>query len=194
MWTCGQSGHGQESSLDVWKKKCPAFSKKCLKCGTIGHFAIQCRKNSRGGTHGALQDRGSISNTGKVDGYRFFSMRLPTTKPRHKAWDLRKLLYHAMDMFGTGQPGGQESAAIALHHSVHVSLQRGLRAGQCPCPPVAPHPDQYCSARQDQMVVGGIDLVHKLGVTKKELFPITSGIKAAKSEGLRLIGGLLVTS
>ena len=45
-----------------------------------------------------------------------------------------------------------------------------------------------------QMVVGGIDLVHKLGVTKKELFPITSGIKAAKSEGLKLIGGLLVTS
>ena len=43
------------------------------------------------------------------------------------------------------------------------------------------------------MVVGGIDLVHKLGVTKKELFPVTSGIKAANSEGLKLIGGLLVT-
>ena len=43
------------------------------------------------------------------------------------------------------------------------------------------------------MVVGGIDLVHKLGVTKKELFPVTSGIKAAKSEGLKLIRGLLVT-
>ena len=41
------------------------------------------------------------------------------------------------------------------------------------------------------MVVGGMDLVHKLG--KRELFPLTSGIKATNSEGLRLIGGLLVT-
>ena len=43
-----------------------------------------------------------------------------------------------------------------------------------------------------QMVVIGIDLVHRLGVTKREMFPVTSGIKAANSEGLRLIRGLLV--
>ena len=44
-----------------------------------------------------------------------------------------------------------------------------------------------------QMVVSGMDLVHKLGVTRKELFPVSSGIKAANSEGLKLVGGLLIT-
>ena len=37
------------------------------------------------------------------------------------------------------------------------------------------------------MVVSGKDLVHKLGVTRKELFPVSSGIKAANSEGLKLM-------
>ena len=43
------------------------------------------------------------------------------------------------------------------------------------------------------MMVSGMDLPHKLGVTRKELFPMASGIKAANSEGLKLVGGLLVT-
>ena len=38
-----------------------------------------------------------------------------------------------------------------------------------------------------QMVVSGMDLVHRLGVTRKELFPMTN------SEGLKLVRGLLIT-
>ena len=38
-----------------------------------------------------------------------------------------------------------------------------------------------------------MDLVHKLGDTRKEPFPVTSCIKVANSEGLKLVRGLLVT-
>ena len=36
-------------------------------------------------------------------------------------------------------------------------------------------------------IMADIDLVHKLGDTRKELSPVTSGIKAANSEGLKLV-------
>ena len=38
-----------------------------------------------------------------------------------------------------------------------------------------------------QMGVSGMDLLHRLRVSRKELFPMTSSIKAANSEGLKLV-------
>ena len=43
------------------------------------------------------------------------------------------------------------------------------------------------------MVVGGLDFAHKLGFTRGDLFPVTTGIRAANSERLKLIGAMLIT-
>ena len=188
---CGLTGHGQKSSAEVRRDKCPAFNKKCSKCGSTGHFGKMCKKKKRN-EHGALQDRGSVSDTGDLDGFSFFSMTQPATKPRHKARNLRKLSHHAVDMFGkwvARKPEPQPSVTV----TVSVS-QKGYKEVNIPAP--RKPRNVACSALPDtgaQMVVAGLDLVHKLGVTKKELFPVSSGIKAANDEGLKLIGGLLIT-
>ena len=188
---CGNTGHGYKSSADVRKTKCPAFNKKCLKCKRIGHFSKQCRK-SRDNEHGALQERGSVSDSGELDGFGFYAMTVPATRPRHKVRDLRKLSHHAADQFGNWAARRAEPQPVV---TVSVSVcsegyeQVGIPAPRKPRTITSPAlPDTGA-----QMVVAGMDLVHRLGVTRKELFPVTSGIRAANSEGLKLIGALLLT-
>ena len=41
---CGRTGHG--SRIQERSKKCPAFGKKCTKCGINNHFANVCRQSS----------------------------------------------------------------------------------------------------------------------------------------------------
>ena len=74
----------------VRKTKCPAYSKKFLKCERTGYFLNCCRKSSDI-EHGALQDQGSATDSGELDGI---------TRPRHSVRDLRRLSHHAADQFG----------------------------------------------------------------------------------------------
>ena len=42
------------------------------------------------------------------------------------------------------------------------------------------------------MVVAGPNQMHQLGITKRELIPLSNGISSADNTGLGLLGGLLV--
>ena len=42
------------------------------------------------------------------------------------------------------------------------------------------------------MVVAGVPQLHKLGITKKELIPLSNGIRSADNSGLGLLGGILL--
>ena len=187
---CGNPGHGFKSSAEIRRNKCPAFSKKCSKCNIIGHFQKQCKK-SRQSEHGALKD-GSASDTGELDGFGFYTMTTAATRPRHKARNLRKLSHHAVNKFGDWTARKAEPQPCV---SVSVSVcQDGYRQVQMPAPRNAR--TITSTALPDtgaQMVVAGMDLAHRLGVGRKELFPVSSSIRAANSEGLRLVGGLLIT-
>ena len=188
---CGNTGHGHKSSAEVRKNSCPAFDKKCIKCKMTGHFARQCKK--KGPQNAALQDRGSVSDSGELDGFGFYAMTVPSTKPRHRArGHLRKLSHYAVDMFGkwaARRPEPQPSVTVSVsvsqsgYRQIHVPAPRKTRTVTCPA-----LPDTGA-----QMVVAGMDLPHRLGYTKRDLFPVTSGIKAANSEGLKLLGGILIT-
>ena len=41
---CGRTGHGENPSLSVREKKCPAWNKECNHCHAKGHFKSRCRK------------------------------------------------------------------------------------------------------------------------------------------------------
>ena len=44
-----------------------------------------------------------------------------------------------------------------------------------------------------QMVVGGVDLIHSLGLTKKDLIPLATGVNAANRQSIGLLGSVLIT-
>ena len=129
-----------------------------------------------------LQDRGSVSDSGKLDVFGFYAMTVPTTRPRHKERNLCKISPYTVDKFGSCK-------ASAVCNCVSVSVPRWLQTGWCSCGPKKPRMVTSLALLDTgaQMVVSGMDLVHKLGVTRKELLPMTSGINAANSEGLKLV-------
>ena len=43
------------------------------------------------------------------------------------------------------------------------------------------------------MTVAGMNLVHSLGLTKRELIPLATKVNAANNSGLGLLGGILIT-
>ena len=42
---CGRTGHGENPSLSVREKKCPAWNKECNNCHAKGHFKSRCLKD-----------------------------------------------------------------------------------------------------------------------------------------------------
>ena len=147
---------------------------------------------SRDNEHGALQERGSVSDSGELDGFGFYAMTVPATRPRHRVRNLRKLSHHAADMFGkwaARRPEPQPAVTVTVsvctsgYEQIEISAPKKPRTVTCPA-----LPDTGA-----QMVVGGLDFAHKLGFTRGDLFPVTTGIRAANSERLKLIGAMLIT-
>ena len=95
---CGNTRPGHKSSADDRRASCSAFDKKCFKCKLTGHFAKQCKKKAST-EHRALQERGSVSDSGEV-GDSGYAMMVPATRPRHNMRKLCKLSHHAVDKFG----------------------------------------------------------------------------------------------
>ena len=43
------------------------------------------------------------------------------------------------------------------------------------------------------MTVAGMNLVHSLGITRRELIPVATNVNAAGANGLNLVGGMFIT-
>ena len=43
------------------------------------------------------------------------------------------------------------------------------------------------------MTVAGVNLVHSLGITRRELIPVATNVNAAGANGLNLVGGMFIT-
>ena len=104
----------------------------------------------------ALQDRGSVSDSGELDGFGFYAMTVPSTKPRHRArGHLRKLSHYAVDMFGKWAARRPESS---VWPTVRAKMQvwRRLQAWRKPLLS-ARRPVGRPSGRQEASIVGFAD-------------------------------------
>ena len=155
---CGKFGHGYKSSPEFRKLKCPAFSKKCSNCNILGHFQKQCKKPKQT-EHGSLEDNGNEPDTGELDGFGFFSMTIPVTKPRHKKRCTYKLSHHAVNEFGRWASRRPEPQPCV---SVSVSVCQNV------CPEESLHHHHHGATRYSSSEG-----------PRGELFQVFSGIRAA---------------
>ena len=186
---CGKLGHGRKADLVTRKNKCPAWGQKCSKCQKRGHFATVCKSRIR---ERGTNNSADVEETNQIDSFGFFSLTTPLKKTwRKKSLNLRALTHQAVDEFHKWSarkpdPQPQVEVLLAVCHTGYQQL--GItqpRNGK----------QSMATALPDtgaQMVVAGPNTLHKLGVTKSELIPLSSGVNAANNQQLKLLGGLLL--
>ena len=105
---------------------------------------------------------------------------------------MRTLPHHTYEMFrGWIQRRPEPHPAISITMSLCESAYTDLNL---PTPRVTSKQPKLPSLPDTgaQMVVAGLPQLHKLGITKKELIPLSNGISAADNSGLGLLGGVLI--
>ena len=177
---CGKTGHGAKPSKETRQKECRAFSATCRKCSGVGHFATVCR------TKRSAEDQTGQDNV--ITGS-FCTLLLASTKSN----SLRTLPHSVYDDFR-----GWLHRAPSEHPMVDINIslcQQGYEELQVQLPRVTKTSVRKAGMADSgaQMTVAGLNLVHSLGVTKRELIPLSSKVNAANNQGLGLLGGLLIT-
>ena len=177
---CNKVGHGKTPSEETRKKSCKAWGLTCHKCKEQNHMAYVCKKKPAG-----------VNNVSDGEETDLFQLTSAPTKAAHKRHNMRTLSHMAVDQFGQWQarsPDPQPYIKVGIKVSEASYGELGVPA------PVR-HNAATVNSIPDtgaQVLVGGMDLVHSLGVKKHELFPVSQRVRGANASRLELIGGLLL--
>ena len=182
---CGRTGHG--SSMQERSKKCPAFGRKCTKCGINNHFANICRQSSRrptnpapsslpnalGGSAATFDSLCSVSEAAPVPDAHAVLLDHHVYNEFCKAWEKR-----ASDPQPFIDVTIQALPSDAHFLGFHTSLETPT------------HPVTY-SVMADtgcQSCLAGTALLTKLGLDR--LLPVNMRMTAANRGAIDIIGAL----
>ena len=189
IW-CGHTGHGARANQETRAAKCRAWGKSCQKCTRLNHFASVC-KSSRppGATNNVDSAQGNMdSDTGEV--YLHNSTSLPT-RPRHKRAGIRVLSHMAVNEYGKWSPATPEP-----HSSIKVTISLSTSSYQeLNIPTPHHHHSTEHTALPDsgaQVTVGGIEMIHRMGLKKHNLIPVSQRVSGANNNSLQLLGGVFI--
>ena len=177
---CGLTGHGRRSTKEVRKVSCKAYTVTCRKCNKLGHYEAVCKSR-------APTDQTGAQNNMTVG--TFCSLQVCTKKGR----EVRALPHHVYDRYA-----GWVARPPAPHPLTQVSISlctSGYRELELPLPRVVDKSITRMSMADTgaQMLVGGVDIIHSLGLTKKDLIPLATEVNAANRQSMGLLGGVLIT-
>ena len=176
---CGLTGHGKRSNKETRKVICKAYSATCRRCSKLGHYEVVCRSKAPTETGG--QHSMTVGT--------FCSLQIRTRKGR----EVRVLPHHVYDRYA-----GWIARPPAPHPLVQVSISlctSGYKELELPLPRAANKSITRMSMADSgaQMLVGGLDIIHSLGLTKKDLIPLAMEVNAANKQSMGLLGGVLLT-
>ena len=185
---CSYCGENWHSGVN-WRSNCKASNTLCHECGRKGHLAKVC-KSKRSNKKKELNIVDTEPDTPKplIEGENAsmgFFYSIESGKP---------FLNHV----GVNSFSRWANVKIEDHPVVQITIKpeiQGYKELNWDIKLPRKVKELSSSALVDtgaQMVVIGIDHVHKMGMCKSNLIPVKLRIKAANSGGLKLLGGVLV--
>ena len=165
---CGKSGHGVHPDVRTREAVCPAWEAKCHSCEVVGHFKSVCRRK-KGSAKRVTVKETSDEDSGSDSG------RVFTIFPKLGQWVGAKPNPHPVVIVGVSVSGDSYD--------------------QLEIPEPVSHQPTNVQAIADTgatVLVGGMNLVHQLGVKKHELIPVSYSVGGVNHGKLELLGGLLV--
>ncbi|RUS74671.1 hypothetical protein EGW08_017577 [Elysia chlorotica] len=180
---CGKPGHGQGKQERA--KKCPAYGRKCTKCGIPNHFANVCRQTSRNSPNTsqiACDDSSAIFNN-----LCMVTSDIPSSNANFVSLD-----HHVYNEFCRAW----EKRASDPQPFVNVTIQAvpsdAQSLGFTPTVSRAT-PSILFSAMADtgcQSCLAGLKLLSRMGLGQRDLLPVNMKMTAANSGAIDIIGAL----
>ena len=172
---CGRTGHGKYPSLPLRSAECKAFGHTCGKCGKANHADKVCKSkpSPTQATETAIFDNVcDITTRGASRPHVLDHHVFDNTTER---WVKRQSL---------PQPSRRLVAKLLPSDYDSLKIAQCPRSAQCT---IEGMPDTGC-----QSCLSGVNILHKLGMSRKTLIPVSQRMQAANKSGIHILGAILL--
>ena len=172
---CGKPGHGKYPSLPTRSTECKAFGHICSRCGKANHSEKVCKSKL---THPQVSENATFDNVCDIS--------------THGAKGHYTLDHHVFDsttdrwVRRQSLPQPTRRLRARLHPSDYAMLRIPQRPRQAECS-IEGMADTGC-----QSCLVGTNILHKLGMSKSNLIPVSQKMQAANKSGIHLLGAILL--
>jgi hypothetical protein len=184
---CGKSGHGKQAPQRVRKKECPAFDHKCELCNRDHHLEIVCRSKDK-----PKPKSRAPPETQTCESAVFDALCSVTAFGHHVQGKSVVLDHHIYDQLS--ETWIKRSSAPQPYIDLTVSAPAedykalGFTLTKTSTPAMLPAmADTGC-----QSCLAGIRVIHRLGLRKADLIPVTMRMNAANQKGITILGAAIL--
>ncbi|KAK3731812.1 hypothetical protein QZH41_007627 [Actinostola sp. cb2023] len=187
---CGKHGHGNNSPTRIRKSECPAYGKTCDHCGRANHFAAVCQAKSQPGKRPS--NFTSPSNL-VTEGAIFDTLCTVTNSSQDQSVGAITLDHHLYNHLNdcwvrkTSQPQPFLTLTASIYPDDYTAL--GFK-------PISQQPQSIqLSAMADtgcQSCLTSMTVVRRLGLSKKDLIPVSTRMHAANNNGIEILGAIIL--
>ncbi|KAK3752546.1 hypothetical protein QZH41_003484, partial [Actinostola sp. cb2023] len=187
---CGKHGHGNNSPTRIRKSECPAYGKTCDHCGLANHFAAVCQAKSQPGKRPS--NFTSPSNL-VTEGAIFDTLCTVTNSSQDQSVGAITLDHHLYNHLNdcwvrkTSQPQPFLTLTASIYPDDYTAL--GFK-------PISQQPQSIqLSAMADtgcQSCLTSMTVVRRLGLSKKDLIPVSTRMHAANNNGIEILGAIIL--
>jgi hypothetical protein len=184
---CGKKGHGKNSSPNIRKKECPAYGHTCKHCSRENHYESVCRSKNK---HKSEKPNSQSEYEGAI----FDSLCAVTNRNLNygkRALTLDHHMYNQLSDLWTKQTSRPQPFIDLTVKVIHEDYERlGFRS------PVTSQPrTRTLAAMADtgcQSCLASIKVIHRLGLQKHDLIPVTMQMHAANNKGINILGAVIL--
>ena len=184
---CGKSGH--DSSRQERMKRCPAYDKKCAKCGIAHHFANVCRQPPRGPANpSAAPSPNALDDAVAV----FDSLCCTVTAAPVSSTFSVSLDHHVYNEFCRAWEKRASDPQPFVDVIVHAVPSDAQSLGFPTALPASTIPITYPAMADTgcQSCLAGTALLTKMGLNRRHLLPVNMKMTAANRGKIDIIGAL----
>ena len=190
---CGTIGHGDGSNKRSRKEKCPAYGQTCAKCTRKHHLSSVCKSRRKPQPQTSTPDDTTTSTSATIDKQdgafsSLCSINSDTTLGLRSVI-LDHHLYDNMCNRWSCQPSKAQpfiNLAMSTHKDDYQALGFTMTCPPCSCT-LQGMADTGC-----QSCLCGLQIIRKLGMSEKDLIPVTMRMHAANKQDIKILGAAIV--
>ena len=184
---CGKKGHGTRAPPQVRKKECPAYGQTCNHCNRMNHFVSVCRGKTKPRT---FYNKQSTEHEGAIFDYLCVVTNYDSNFEM-KVFNLDHHMYNELSDTWVRQTSRPQpfinvtvQALLEDYESLGYKSMLTFTPKSATIPAMADTGCQSCLA--------GIKAIYRLGLTERNLIPVTMKMHAANNKGIRILGATIL--